>query len=135
MGLNKLNALSCERTLNEYQYENFREAIQNEFMFKLYMDGLPAAVIERDHETGEVHKNYYDGIPVGKITDTQQILYNHWEITVRVQPLPETVHMRIVGFEVEPRSYARGSTPEMEFKPHKVLDLMEVADKLGDPAS
>lgn len=40
------------------------------------------------------------------------LLYNHWNILVKYQPVPESEkEFHIVGFEVEPRSY--GNTLEM----------------------
>ena len=90
MGLDKLNAMPCERTLNNYQLDNFKEAIENDYHYKLYVDGLPSAVIIRDPETGSIHKEYHEGIPVGKlVTDPntgkdRHILYNHWILSIKV---------------------------------------------------
>ena len=70
--------------------------IENDYHFKLYVDGLPSAVVVRDPETGEVHNEYQDGIPIGKAvydstTDsTKYILYNHWIITVKESPIEDT---------------------------------------------
>ena len=102
MGQNKFNAIPCNRTLTDYQYSTFEQAIIMDYRFRLYIDGLPSAVIIRDPETGKVHKDYYDGIPVGKMvrdgsdgyTQTADsngntgtynyILYNRWVLTTRV---------------------------------------------------
>ena len=79
--------------------------------YQLYLDGLPAATIIRDPESGAVHTSYGDGIPVGKVVfdaisqQGRHILYNHLNILVKTQPVPESNELRIVGFEVEPRSY------------------------------
>ena len=93
-----------------------------DFRYRLYIDGLPSAVIIRDPETGKVHKDYFDGIPVGKMVKGDQdgvfnyVLYNHWVITTRVQPLEgSSKSFRIVGFEVEPRSYGKGEEVTGEY--------------------
>ena len=58
MGQNKFNAIPCNRTLTDYQYNNFEQAIIMDYRYRLYVDGLPSAVIVRDPETGKVHKDY-----------------------------------------------------------------------------
>ena len=128
------NMEACTRSLNEFQYDNFKYAITNEYRFKLYVDGLPSAVVVRDPETGEVHNEYDDGIPVGKAvydhtTDTTKyILYNHWILTIKESPIDETQKIRIVGFEVEPRSYHPSQEITDEYVKHKPLYLDEMQD-------
>ena len=73
------------------------------------MDKLPSAVIVRGTEHRETRKNYDDGIPIGKLDETGDIvLFNHFNLIIKTQPVPESKNMRIVGFEVEPRSYWPG---------------------------
>ena len=92
----KEHEIACKKRFNDFQYENFKYAINNDYRFKLYVDGLPSAVVVRDPETGEVHNEYDDGIPVGKVvydhtTDTTKyILYNHWILTIKESPIDET---------------------------------------------
>ena len=106
--------MPCTRKLSDFQYEGFESAIRNSYRYKLYVDGLPSAVVVRDPETGDVYNKYDDGIPVGKYiydktTDSSRyILYNHWILTIKESPIDETKKVRIVGFEVEPRSYWPG---------------------------
>lgn len=124
--------LACERTLSQFQYENFEDAIRNGYRFKLYVDGLPSAVVVRDPVTGEVHNEYDDGIPVGKYfydstTDSfKYILYNHFMLTIKEQPIEDSKKVRIVGFEVEPRSYWPGELVTNEYQKHKPLYLDEL---------
>jgi hypothetical protein len=73
---------------------------------------LPSAAKIRDPETGQTHQDFQSGIPVGKMVydETQtyfkHILYNHWNIIITTQPVEDSLHQRILGFDVEPRSYA-----------------------------
>ena len=57
------------------------------FKYKLYLDGLPSATIERNLETGVTKPNYDDGVSVGVRQVLKGIekyvLYNHWIITVK----------------------------------------------------
>ena len=46
-----------------YQFINF---IKNDFKYKLYLDGMPSAVLVRNEETGELEPDYEHGIPVGR---------------------------------------------------------------------
>lgn len=110
------------------------DAIDNQFGFKLYLDGLPSAVVVRDPVTGEVHNEYDDGIPVGKVIydkdgNKKYVLYNHWILTMKTQPVAESKNHRIVGFEVEPRSYAKNSIIQNEYKEHELLYLDEIQKK------
>ena len=36
----------------------------------------------------------------------KHILYNHWNIVITTSPVEDSLHQRILGFDVEPRSYA-----------------------------
>lgn len=127
IGQNKLNAAPCHRTLTDLQYDTYIDKIEKGYGFKLYLDGLPSATIIRDPVTGETHKDYFDGIPIGKhygtFGDYSYVLYNHWIITVKTQAVEDAKHQRIVGFEVEPRSYANGESVTMDFHEHIPLYL------------
>jgi len=103
------------------------------YKFRLYVDGLPAAVREHDPITGITHKTDYDhGVPVGKlindngVEDLKYILYNHWDIIVKTSSVSESNKVRIVGFEVEPHSIALGSKPSD--KAHRPLYLSDLKD-------
>ena len=92
--------------------ENFQKTILDDFRFRLFIDDLPSATIVRNPETGTVHTDYQSGVPVGKLVrtadqaDFKYILYNHWNIVIKTQQVENSLHQRVVGFEVEPRSYA-----------------------------
>ena len=101
----------------------------------MYLDGLPSAVIVRDSEqTNKTSVNWLDGIPVGKyIIDgdgkERYILYNHLDLEVFVQPIEDSNEMRIVSFEVEPRSYSSAQPITLEYRPHEPLYLDEILEK------
>ena len=85
-----------------------------------------------------MHTDYEDGIPVGKYIlgddmEFKHVLYNHWVITIKTQPVEDSAHMRIVGFEVEPRSYAVGESPTTEYHNHPLLYIEDLAkEEEGD---
>ena len=56
------------------------------------------------------------------------MLFNHWIFTIKTQPVENSLHMRIVGFEVEPRSYAPGEEVRMDWKSHKNLYLEDLGE-------
>lgn len=93
--------------------DNFKEAILNNYHYRLFIDGLPSATMVRNPETGDVHDDFMSGIPVGKLVydeagiNYKYILYNHWNIIIKTQEVENSLHQRIVGFEVEPRSFAQ----------------------------
>lgn len=98
---------------------------------------MPNAVLKRHPSTGEIHPQYDEGVPVGKIVMDEAsgkykyALYNHWILTVKKQKVEGSdVRMRIVGFEVEPRSYYPGEKITADFRPHRVLYLEDL--KKGD---
>lgn len=102
------------------------------YKYRLYLDGLPNCVQKRDPITGDVHYKYDEGVPVGKIVKDDKdgkikyALYNHWLITVKTQPVEHSARLRIVGFEVEPRSYYPGETITEEYQKHRVLFLEDL---------
>ena len=54
-----------------FQATKFMEVIDQDYHFRLYIDGLPSAVLRVDPVTGHRHEDFYEGIPVGKVI-TQQ---------------------------------------------------------------
>ena len=60
----------------------FIDKIDEGYGFRLYIDGLPSVTIFRDPVSGNVHSDYFEGIPVGRKEIKNQkeryILYNHW---------------------------------------------------------
>ena len=106
---------------------NFKEVIAENYHYRLFVDNLPSATKIRDPETGVEHKDYQSGIPVGKLvydetgTFFKYILYNHWNIVITTAPVEDSLHHRILGFDVEPRSYAQGELRHWDYKGHKPL--------------
>ena len=112
--------------------------------YKLYLDGLPAAVVVRDPVTGVIQVDYDDGVPVGKLENVfgsggggsrpsvKFILYNHFNFVVKVSPAPQTTtsELRIVGFEIEPRSYAPEGPLAWNNAIHRPLYLDELRQQL-----
>lgn len=93
------------------QSHHMESMINDDYHYKLYIDGLPVATIIRDPLTGDVHKDYFEGVPIGhyylnpETGQSQHMLYNHWILTVKTSKVKDSLHRKIVGFEVEPRSY------------------------------
>ena len=84
---------------------------------------MPSATILRATD-GSEHVDYDDGIPLGYIMSNGEFaIYNHWYITVRLQYLEDSKSNRIVGFEVEPRSYAHGLDRPYGYGPHEPMSL------------
>ena len=76
----------------------------------------------RDHVTGELVGNH-DTIPLGKKVGDRYIFYNNWVFVITTQPIPDSDEFYIVGFDVEPRSYAPGEHATVEYEDHVMLDL------------
>lgn len=113
-------------------FKQFANAIGKNMKYKLYVDKLPSAVIKRNPQTGVLHKEYHDAIPIGKMVEDEvdgkwkHLLYNHWILTVKTSPVPNSKSHRIVGFEVEPRSYYPDEPLSLEFKKHRPLYLEDL---------
>ena len=93
MDNSKLKAKPCSRTLQTDDIEKFKALISQGYKYRLYIDGLPNAVLKRDPITGSIHPKYDEGVPVGKVVRDDEdgklkyALYNHWIITVKTQPV------------------------------------------------
>ena len=123
VGQNKLNAMPCYRNLTDIQIVNFQQMIGHDYRFRIYVDGLPSAVKVRKPD-GTMHTDYDDGIPLGfELINGEYALNNHWNIVVKTQPVPNSKNHRIVGLEVEARSYSQGEKIDQQYKPHKALNL------------
>ena len=67
MGEHKLGTSACEKILTDSQIENFKDVIKYRYHYRLFVDDLPSATILRDPENGDVHTDYFSGVPVGKM--------------------------------------------------------------------
>ena len=88
MGLNKSNTVPCTRSLTDSQFEEFKNAINQGYTYRLYVDDLPSAVIRKDLLTGSQDTKYDVGIPVGSVVQDENgkekyLLYNHWLLTIK----------------------------------------------------
>ena len=94
-------------SLNETQVEQFRLFSQNDYRYKLYLDGLPSATMTKDPSTGKLVPDFTGGIPVGEYDHEtgKTKIFNHLTFEVKVH-LTETepVEKHIVGFKVYPMS-------------------------------
>lgn len=81
--------------------------IKRRYRYQLFIDGLPNATLEKNGQ-GVLEPNFKEGIYVGNITkEGEVILYNHLDITIKTHHVTGGNEVRIVGFEVEPRSVDR----------------------------
>jgi hypothetical protein len=99
------NTVECTRSLNEEQYEQLKDMIRDSYNYRLYLDDLPSATVNRHQINNKLYVSYFDGIPLGLYSSTTDkvILYNHLDITVFTHSTLDG-NERIVGFEVEPMS-------------------------------
>ena len=105
----------CNKILSLEEQQQFIFMIQNWYRYQLHIDDLPNSLINKDEQTGERVVDFRDGIPVGEFfTDGPVRIFNHLSFTVRVNHVSGGDEMRIVGFEVEPMSIARGSRLSLE---------------------
>ena len=59
-------------------------------------------------------------------------LFNHWIFTIRTQPVENSDQVYIVGFDVEPRSYAPGEMVLTKYEVHEPLYLDDLKGKGRD---
>ena len=109
-GIDKHPSIPCTKSYDHVEALRFEYFIDEEYQYNLYLDGLPAAVVLRNHETGELETSYQDGIPVGYYDKNlkEYIVYNHLHMEVKYSKVSKTVK-QIVGFEIEPRSVHKQS--------------------------
>ena len=58
MGLLKDPEISCRKKITFEQVSQFRTYIKYKYRYKLYLDGIPSAVIVRNEETGIMEPDY-----------------------------------------------------------------------------
>ena len=65
--------------------------------YKLFLDELPAAVVMRNSDTGQIKVDYDDGIPVGMVVNSIEpgkppskkfMLFNTFNMVVKLAPAP-----------------------------------------------
>ena len=66
MGIDKHPAIPCSKEYSDEEALKFKEFIEQDYHYNLYLDGLPAAVRVRNPMTDELEAtNYQEGIPIG----------------------------------------------------------------------
>ena len=79
-GLEKqFNSTCGARNMSNTQVQQFSFFAQHGYRYKLYLDDLPSATMDKNPETGELVPDYMDGIPVGEYDrETGNLMiYNH----------------------------------------------------------
>ena len=78
--------------------------------------------MEKNDDSGELEANFKEGLFVGSLQkDSSIILYNHLAMTVKTHNVSAGSELRIVGFEIEQRSIARGASLDSEAAPLQYL--------------
>ena len=104
-GIDKHPSIPCTKKYDFSETLKFQNFISKDFRYNLYLDGLPAAVLLRNPQTGELETSYEDGIPVGYYNEDENtyVVYNHLHMDVKYNKVSKSIK-QIVGFEIEPRS-------------------------------
>lgn len=104
----------CRKKLKKSEVNQFKDMIWKRFRYQLFVDDLPNATMETNEETGKFEANYKQGNLLGSFSKdssgSNYILYNHLSITVKTHHVTAGDELRIVGFEVEPKSIAYGAS-------------------------
>ena len=85
MGIDKHPAIPCSKEYSDEEALKFKEFIEQDYHYNLYLDGLPAAVRVRNPMTDELEAtNYQEGIPIGYYDAelAKYFVYNHLHIEV-----------------------------------------------------
>lgn len=120
----------CGREFTEFDLEQFKWMIDNDYMATWYLclfmfrfiDNLPSAWATKKVESGNETIFYERGFPIGYRDDLQEkyYIYNHFNITILIHPstLDPTV-LRVVGFHVEPLRFTIDVTIQFEEKTNR----------------
>ena len=113
MGVDMNPSILCTKNYKQNEADQFIDFIKEGYRYNLYLDGLPAAVYERNQSTGELKIHYSEGIPIGYFDETlaKYVIYNHLHMEVQFNRPNGGSGKQIVGFEVEPRSIASDGGP------------------------
>jgi len=102
----------CKKALPDEDKNTFRSMIEDEYTVNWMVDNLPAATRYRA-PGGAGHTNtftYADGFLVGVEQQGRYFLHNHVLLDLQYHMNPELYEgIRIVGFEVEPRSMVQST--------------------------
>ena len=75
--------------------------------YQLFIDDLPNATMVKNEESDELEASFKEGIFVGTHHEDGAVtINNHLAITVKTHHVTGGDEVRVVGFEVEPKSVA-----------------------------
>lgn len=95
----------CNRIFSREEQETFTRMVVDLYRYQLFIDGLPSAAMTKNKSTGKLEANYKEGIYMGDFDLEGKVwIYNHLSITVKTHKVTQGDELRIVGFEVEPKS-------------------------------
>ena len=107
----------CKKIFNITDQNHFIDMIRERYRYQLFIDGLPNALLMPKESGDGTEVNFREGILVGTHTPEDVLtmtINNHLHFTVKVHHVPGGDEVRIVGFEVEPMSIAKGSPLDLE---------------------
>jgi len=97
----------CKQKLQADDKNKFRSMIEDEYLVNWIIDNLPAATRFLGQDGTDYM--YMSGFPVGVFMDGKYYVHNHVKLYIQYHQEPDLFQgSRIVGFEVEPRSFRHG---------------------------
>jgi transmembrane 9 superfamily member 2/4 len=111
MAQNETCKVLCDKKFDARSAKFVNRKIWQGYDVNWLIDGLPAAQLLEDTQTGELFRS--PGFPLGDFDKNgQTILNNHWNILVDYHTAGITgSQYRVVGINVEPVSYRESKTP------------------------
>ena len=102
MNFNESCKISCEKKFSKKDIKKFKWFIDRDYFFNFYLDSLPSGYSSTDMYTNETITTFYQGIPIGFVSNDTYFIYNHYIIYVDINKKDDK--FQIVGFSIEPVS-------------------------------
>ena len=95
------------RRYTKAEIEDFDFYVNSNYVYRLWLDGLPSLTVSDFHQVQGGQHNKYEGIPLAyrEAGSEKMNLINHLGFTVNIAQYGNDTY-RIVGLEVEPLSIA-----------------------------
>ena len=128
--IDKYCQVLCYNTFSEKNVKIYKKLILRRYFSNWIVDKLPAGLINYNKETRQTSLSYFNGIPLGFVTDGQYYIYNHLQFHILLNKVDDNRY-NVVGFNILPMSIKHDNEkPKCASEAKEILKNFEMVIQL-----
>ena len=127
INIDKYCRVLCYNTFSEKNVKIYKKLILRRYFSNWIVDKLPAGLIIYNKETRQTSLSYFNGIPLGFVTNGQYYIYNHLQFHILLNKIDDN-RFNVVGFNILPMSIKHDNeNPKCVSEDKDILKNFEMA--------